>query len=68
MDLKQIQTAVLKGKTVHWTNNAYVVIYSEEIDKFLIRCTLNDNYTGLTWNDGKTMNGKAEHFYIGEND
>ena len=63
MKLQEIKAAVMAGKTVHWSNSSYVVIYATKIDQFLIHCTSNDNYIGLTHRDGVTMNGAADEFY-----
>lgn len=64
MNLHEIKEAVLAGKTVHWSNALYTVIYSEPIDEFLIKCSSNDTCIGLTWKDEVTMNGKEEDFYL----
>jgi len=62
MKLQEIKDAVKAGKTVHWSNEAYVVIcYGEQWD---ILCLQNRHAIGLTWRDGITMNGKEEDFYI----
>ena len=64
MKLAEIKAAVMAGKTVHWASTAYVVIYAPKIDQFLIKCPQNENYTGLTWRDGVTMNGDPDEFFI----
>jgi len=64
MKLAEIKTAVMAGKTVHWSSDAYVVIYAPRIEEFLIKCLLNDHCIGLTWKDGVTMNGKPSQFFI----
>lgn len=68
MTLKEIKTAVDSGKTVHWATKAYVVEHdlSYGCDQWLIHCVDNDNYCGLTWRDGVTMNGRPEQFFIAE--
>jgi len=63
MNLQEIKTAVDEGLTVHWGNDGYVVI--KGASGYLIKCLINDNYMGLTWLDGVTMNEKEEDFYIG---
>lgn len=65
MKLDEIQAAVTRGKTVHWKNPGYVVV-KDQLDRYLIKCTSNDHCIGLTWQDGVTMNGQPEDFYIGE--
>ena len=65
MTLQEIKTAVENGKTVHWASDHYEVI-KDNIGQWLIHCTINDNYIGLTGTDEVTMNGKEEEFYIKE--
>ena len=64
MQLAEIKAAVMAGKTVHWANEAYVVVYAPRINEFLIKCLLNDTCTGLTWQDEVTMNGRPNQFFI----
>lgn len=65
MTIKQIKAAVDAGKTVQWCNPGYTVI-KDELGQYLIHCSINDSYMGLTWKDGTTMNGSPEDFYITE--
>ena len=58
MTLQEIKDAVEKGQTVYVDTDAYVVI-KDRIGQWLIHCTHNDNYIGLTWADGTTLNGKT---------
>ena len=62
MTLSEIKEAVDAGKTVHWSNALYSVIPS--CGDYLIKCSSNNHCIGLTWQDGVTMNGKEEDFYI----
>jgi hypothetical protein len=62
MTVQEIKAAVDNGKTVHWSNDSYTVIKSNE--EYLIKCESNEHYIGLTWADGVTMNGKEKDFYI----
>jgi len=64
MNLAEIKAAVMAGKTVHWASKAYVVTYAPQIDKFLIKCLLNDTCIGLTWQDEVTMNGYPDQFFV----
>jgi len=64
MTLEQIKAAVLAGKIVYWMNNGYTVA-EDSTGQWFIVCTANDSAIGLTWQDGVTMNGKPEQFYIG---
>ena len=66
MTLQEIKTAVLANQTVHWANTLYVVKYAPRIDEFLIYCLLNDTCIGLTWQDGVTMNGREDQFFVAE--
>jgi len=66
MELTEIKSAVMAGKTVNWKQANYVVIHGSKIDKFLIKCTDNDSCIGLTHRDGLTMNGEEKDFYISE--
>lgn len=63
MTLSEIKQAVREGKTVHWGNENYEVV-TDKLAQWFIRCKLNNNYVGLTWRDGETMNGKPEQFFI----
>jgi hypothetical protein len=66
MNLQEIKQAISEGKKVHWSNELYEVI-KDKIGQYLIRCTSNGHCIGLTWQDGKTMNGKEKDFYISNN-
>ena len=61
MKLSEITEAVDNDLTVCWSNNNYQVINSKS--GYMIKCLSNDHCIGLTWADGKTMNGKPEEFY-----
>lgn len=65
MTLEQIKAAVLRGDTVHWASDIYHVVH-DSVGQWLIHCTVNNHYFGLTWQDGKTMNGKPSQFYVGK--
>ena len=64
MTLQEIKAAVLAGKTVHWASTAYAVKYNERADDFNIVYTPDGNCIGLTHQDGVTMNGKPEEFFL----
>jgi len=55
MTLDEIKDAVLCGVNIHWATHNYRVI-RDSIGQWLIWSTCNDNYIGLTWRDGVTMN------------
>lgn len=63
MTVEEIKKAIEEGKTVHWSSEAYTVI-KDKINQYLIICTQNKYCIGLTHQDGTTMNGKEEDFYI----
>lgn len=62
MTLDQIKQAIADGKQVFWATRAYSVIL-DKFDRYLIHCTINNSYIGLTWLDGVTLNGKEEDFF-----
>lgn len=70
MKLNEIKEAVLAGKTVHWKNGAYRVIFDPTrgsvIAGFLIECVLNGDCIGLTWTNGVTMNGEEEDYFVAQ--
>ena len=68
MNLEEIKKAVTEGKKVHWVTEAYIVINPKGGSQWLIKCELNNSCIGLTWADGKTMNGKESEFYIGQDE
>ena len=67
MTLEEIKFATRNGKTVYWGNLGYVVTlhtFKDGTEQWLIKCLSNDHCSGLTWQDGKTMNGKETEFFI----
>lgn len=73
MTLQEIKDAIDAGKKVHWSSEAYTVIKDPLRDgtfQYLIGyrmgCWRTENYIGLTWADGVTMNGRPEQFFIGK--
>jgi len=65
MNIQEIKQAVDQGLVVHWSNSGYRVVKGV-IGQYSIKCTLNGTYIGLTWADGKTLNGKESEFYTGK--
>lgn len=63
MTLTEIKTAIAEGKKVFWSNGMYQVI-KDRNDHYLIKCSSNGYCTGLTHQDGLTMNEKEEDFFI----
>ena len=62
MTLEEIKTAVKSGKKVHWISQIYEVV-QDRIGQWLITC-INGSTIGLTHQDGVTMNGDPEDFFI----
>lgn len=70
MNLQEIKDALAAGKRVFWSNRAYEVIHDTKngCNQYLIvymHGTDRANCIGLTWQDGVTMNGRPEEFFIG---
>ncbi|NTV02441.1 MAG: hypothetical protein HGB04_06600 [Chlorobiaceae bacterium] len=63
MTLPEIKDAVESGKRVCWSSDAYAVA-RDSIGQWLIKCRVNGSCIGLTWLDGKTLNGDQEDFYV----
>jgi len=67
MNLGQIKQAVKDGKKVCHQTAAYNVvlnILANGEEQWLIKCMSNNHCIGLTWADGKTMNGKEDEFFL----
>ena len=62
MNLEQIRAAQKLGLTVHWANEGYTVHDNSIVWAF---GTPKANSIGLTWSDGKTMNGQPDEFFVG---
>lgn len=63
MKAEEIKAAVDAGKKVHWSNKSYQVIKGK--DDYMIKGPTG-HAIGLTWEDGKTLNGKEEDFFLAE--
>ena len=63
MTVQEIKSAVDRGEKVYWSNCGYEVI-KDDIGQYLIHCTMNDYYCGLTWADDVTLNGDENEFFI----
>ena len=73
MTLKEIKTAVDEGKIVCWKNPMYEVrkygkIAPRSCVHYDVVCTSNGDCTGLTWQDGVTMEYAEKDFFILESD
>ena len=62
MTVDEIKHAVDNGVDVYWSNRNYSVV-KDTIGQYLIKCFSNDSRIGLTWTDGKTLNGEEKDFY-----
>jgi hypothetical protein len=65
MELEEIKRKVDDGYLVNWFNNQYHVV-KDKLGRYLIHCPATNYYVGLTWTDGKTMNGDPEEFYCND--
>jgi hypothetical protein len=65
MTLQEIKDAIKSGKKVHWANTGYKVVCDKNGEYLIVWCG-NGSCIGLTWQDGVTMNGKPEEFFIGQ--
>jgi hypothetical protein len=65
MNVEEIKQAVRDGKNVYWASKSYEVI-RDRIGQFLIICKHNQYIVGLTHQDGVTLNGKEEDFFVEE--
>jgi hypothetical protein len=62
MNLEQIKEAIESGENVFWKNNSYSVI-KDSLGQYFIKC-INGSCIGLTWLDGKTLNGEEADFCV----
>ncbi len=63
MTLAEITAAVDAGKVVCWSHEGYRVT-RDSIGQLNITCLQNKSCIGLTWQDGVTLNGKEEQFFV----
>lgn len=63
MTVDEIKTAVEAGQKVYWCNPGYQVI-KDSIGQFLIKFIPNGHCIGLTWQDGVTLNGEPDEFFV----
>ncbi len=69
MNADEIRAAVDRGETVHWSHAGYVVekwqpTFLHPEGNYTIVCLHNQHAIGLTWQDGQTLNGANDDFYI----
>ena len=58
-----IKRAIDDGLHVKWATDAYDCI-KDNLGQYLIICRVNDYCIGLTWQDGETLTGQLDQFYI----
>lgn len=59
----QIKRETLRGFQVYWANPGYRV-HVDKLDQWFITFTPANHSIGLTWQDGVSMNGKPEQFFM----
>jgi hypothetical protein len=65
MTLAEILRAVDEGLPVHWQTPSYVIERLQAGRGCVIRCLATGHCIGLTWADGKTLNGREDEFFVG---
>jgi len=65
MTLAEILRAVDEGLLVHWQTPSYVIERLQAGRGCVIRCLATGHCIGLTWADGKTLNGREDEFFVG---
>lgn len=63
MTLDEIKTAIDAGQKVYWYNRGYQVI-KDSIGQYLIKFIPNGHCIGLTGQDGVTLNGEPDEFFV----
>lgn len=63
MTAKEIKIAIKNGKKVFWKHSGYEVTRDKR-GQFFIGATFNNHKIGLTWEDGVTLNGNEQDFFI----
>ncbi|ARU03201.1 hypothetical protein [Yoonia vestfoldensis] len=65
MNIAEIKTAVDGGKTVHWSNEGYVV-RKDILGQYLIVFEPNGSAIGLADRSGGRLNGQEEEFFLSD--
>lgn len=63
MTIDEIKKAIDAGQKVYWCNRGYQVI-KDSIGQFLIKFIPNGHCIGLTGQDGVTLNGEPDEFFV----
>ena len=67
MNIAEIKTAGDAGKTVHWSNEGYVV-RKDILGQYLIVVEPNGSAIGLTDQSGCRLTGQEEEFVLADRD
>ena len=67
MNIAEIKTAVDAGKSVHWSNEGYVV-RKDRLGQYLIVFEPNGSAIGLTDQSVCRLNGQEEEFFLPDRD
>lgn len=67
MNITEIKTAVDAGKSVHWSNEGYVV-RKDILGQYLIVFEPGGSAIGLTDRSGGRLNGQEEAFFLSNRD
>ena len=65
MNIAEIKTAVDAGKSVHWSNEGYVV-RKDKLGQYLIVFVPGGSAIGLTDRSGGRLNGYEEEFFLSD--
>lgn len=64
MNVLEIKRAIDEGLKVCWSSLDYQVRKTPGTDSYFISCSSTGHTIGLTWADGKTLNGKEDDFFV----
>ena len=67
MNITEIKAAIDAGKSVHWSNEGYVV-RKDTLGQYLIVFKANGSAIGLTDRSGGRLNGQEEAFFLSDRD
>ena len=67
MNIAEIKTTVDAGKSVHWSNEGYV-IRKDTMGQYLIVFEPGGSAIGLTNRSGGQLNGQEEDFFLSDHD
>ncbi len=65
MTLPEIVSAVNQGKNVYYSSLRYKVIY-DHTKGYFIKCNSTNHLIGLTWENGRTLNGHEQNFFVSD--